>query len=408
MVSIIIPTYNRGNVIKRSIDSVLVQTYRDFELIIVDDASEDDTKRRVDEYNNPRIRYIRNINKLGANGARNVGIQNAKGEYVAFQDSDDFWEVDKLEKQINFLDAHGEIDIVYSRYKYYWINGEVTLIPDKNFTNRELQEKIGDTLARSNVIGTPTMVVRKRCFDEVGIFDEAIPRFQDWEIAIRLVERYKFSIIDEVLVRVYETEKSITKVKENELTAMLLIVNKHRKFFEENGTLIEQLEKIFAIAFAEKRLEELFGAIDQGLFVQGLYAHENKKNIMKRNIAFIKEWMKKGSSEVIMNKFFEQYTDKRIAIYGMGELGRLLLDILTDENKQKIEMVIERNLSIASEYRLRRLEDLNKKELEKLECIIITSIAHEREIKRSLRKITSVRVSSLSDIIESIHYNDEE
>lgn len=408
MVSIIIPTYNRGNVIQRSIDSVLAQTYRDFELIIVDDASEDDTKQRIDEYNNPRIRYIRNVNKLGANGARNVGIQNAKGEYIAFQDSDDFWEADKLEKQIGFLEKHREIDIVYSRYKYYWINGVATLVPNKNFTNRELEEKIGDTIARSNVIGTPTMVVRKRCFDEVGTFDEEIPRFQDWEIAIRLVNRYKFGIIDEELVRIYETEKSITKTKGNELTAMLLIVNKHRKFFEESGTLIEQLEKIFAIAFTEKRLDELFGALDQSLFIQGLYVHESKKNVMKRNIAFIKEWMKKGSSEVIVNKFFEQYTDKKIAIYGMGELGRLLLDVLSDENKQKIEMVIERNLSIASEYSLRRLEDLNKEELEKLECIIITAIAHEREIKRSLRKITSVRVSSLSDIIESIYYKDEE
>jgi len=97
MISVIMPTYNRARTLKRAIDSVLAQTYSDIELIVVDDCSTDNTKDIVDKYSDERLRYVRLKKNSGACVARNVGIEKAKGEYIAFQDSDDYWEKEKIE-----------------------------------------------------------------------------------------------------------------------------------------------------------------------------------------------------------------------------------------------------------------------------------------------------------------------
>ena len=104
-VSVIIPTYNRAKLIKRSILSVLNQTYQNFEIIVVDDGSADDTKSVVESFNNPKIRYIRHDINKGQSAARNTGIKNAKGKYIAFQDSDDEWLPEKLEKQMSCFES---------------------------------------------------------------------------------------------------------------------------------------------------------------------------------------------------------------------------------------------------------------------------------------------------------------
>ena len=180
MVSVIIPTYNRESTIKKSIDSVLQQTYKDLELIIVDDGSTDNTGQIINGYQDSRLHYIKAEKRGGANKARNIGIVNAKGEYIAFQDSDDIWEKDKLEKQVRVLQENKQIDGVFCRHMYYFANGKMISTPNKKFTKDLLQEKLKETLARGNVIGTPTLIVRKSCFDKIGMFDEMLPRFQDW------------------------------------------------------------------------------------------------------------------------------------------------------------------------------------------------------------------------------------
>ena len=114
MVSVIIPTYNRADTIKRSIESVLSQSYQDFEIIIIDDGSTDDTYRVVKEIRDTRICYIKGDKRMGANAARNIGVQRAKGEFIAFQDSDDIWRKDKLENQRVVCAVKVEVYVVYS------------------------------------------------------------------------------------------------------------------------------------------------------------------------------------------------------------------------------------------------------------------------------------------------------
>lgn len=111
LISVILPTYNRKNTIKRAIDSVLNQTYKNIELIIVDDASSDGTLEFVSRQygEDERITYIINEENLGPSGARNVGVANAKGSWIAFQDSDDEWHMDKLEKQVSLIHFSGGV-----------------------------------------------------------------------------------------------------------------------------------------------------------------------------------------------------------------------------------------------------------------------------------------------------------
>ena len=121
-VSIIIPTYNREQLLGRAIKSVLAQTYQDFELIIVDDGSTDNTERLVKSFNSEKTRYIRHRKNKGPAAARNTGIRSAKGDYIAFQDSDDEWMPEKLEKQMRaFTTAPPEVGVVYTSY-YSTIN----------------------------------------------------------------------------------------------------------------------------------------------------------------------------------------------------------------------------------------------------------------------------------------------
>jgi len=140
-VSIIIPTYNRAHLIERSIRSILNQTYEDFELLIVDDGSTDNTKEVVEGIVDARIRYISCATNGGAAKARNVGIAEAKYDYIAFQDSDDEWHPDKLEKQMKVMEtASPDTGLVYCEYHYNGLNGMEDICPDQKIP---LEQKRG-------------------------------------------------------------------------------------------------------------------------------------------------------------------------------------------------------------------------------------------------------------------------
>lgn len=207
-VSVIIPTYNRENTIKRSIKSVLEQSYSNIELIVVDDASKDDTMQIVESIEDPRIIYIKLDKNVGAAGARNAGVKNSASEYIAFNDSDDEWLNDKLLKQMDYMIKNPDIDLVYC--------GMEICEPDKSFTfpndtvSGELEGYIYKWLLRRNTIGTPSMLVKKRCFDEIGGFDSALRCLEDWEMAVRFSKEHKIGFVDDALVRVYSQKGGVS------------------------------------------------------------------------------------------------------------------------------------------------------------------------------------------------------
>lgn len=204
MISIIIPTYNRGYSLARSIDSILAQSFKEFELIIVDDNSSDDTEKIVASYNDERIRYIKHSTNYGANKARNTGIINSKFDYIAFQDSDDEWLPDKLKIQFEELKARNVDVVSCSMIRYD--DEEIQVIPSRYIKD----ETIFPDIMFGNFMSTQTLLGKKECFINEQ-FDENLPRLQDWDLVIRLVQKYKVSFINKPLVNVYLQNDSITK-----------------------------------------------------------------------------------------------------------------------------------------------------------------------------------------------------
>jgi glycosyltransferase involved in cell wall biosynthesis len=223
-VSVILPTYNRAHLISRAIKSVLDQTYQNLELIVVDDGSTDDTKYVVKSVDDERIKYVKHEQNKGANAARNTGIRTAKNDYIAFQDSDDQWFPEKLEKQMKIFDRLSpKVGVVYTGY---WRIRNNT----KEYSPFSVAQKDGNlsrVLLGKNCVPTSTSVVRKACFEKIGVFDEQLPRLQEWELWIRISKHYDFKCVDEPLVNAYECADSLTKNEKAHILARELILRKH-------------------------------------------------------------------------------------------------------------------------------------------------------------------------------------
>lgn len=234
MVSIIIPTYNRGNTIERCILSLQNQTYDDFEIIIVDDNSSDNTEDIIRRINDVRVKYIKhNINK-GANAARNTGILHANGSIIAFQDSDDEWLPNKLEIQVKEL-INRNVDIVASSF-YKYMDGKKTILPKEYINDENICKKI----LEKNFFSTQTIIGKSKCF-KLEQFDDTLPRFQDWELMIRLSQKYSIHFINEPLVNVYVQDDSITKDPKKAIQAINIIMDKHRELIDNNKKALAEL-----------------------------------------------------------------------------------------------------------------------------------------------------------------------
>ena len=231
LISVIIPTYNRAHLIKRSAESVLNQTYKNLELIIVDYGSTDNTKEVIDSINDKRIVYVYQQNQ-GASAARNNGIDLAKGEFIAFQDSDDVWHADKLEIQIQKL-KENNADVVFSKML---IHGNLlkTIIP-QNFKEGFLKK---ETLPLG--ISTGTLLGKKEVFLN-NKFDITIPRLQDFELALRIKKNYSIYCIDDTLIDYYIQENSISNKPEKILEAWKKILTINKNFLTEYSSSLENL-----------------------------------------------------------------------------------------------------------------------------------------------------------------------
>lgn len=226
----------------RALDSVLGQTYSNLEVIIVDDASTDSTVQMVNARRDDRVHLICLPENGGANVARNRGIAAARGEYIAFQDSDDEWDRDKLQVQITDMLDRG-LAASFCAHRLIRDVGE-KIIPEDYEDKEKYEDGLRQVLAESNVISTQTLVVRKDVFSIIGNFDEDMPRLQDYEFVIRLVQKEKIGYIARPLVSVYRTGISISTNTEALYRAITLLLMKHGKFFKVNRFLAAYLDTV--------------------------------------------------------------------------------------------------------------------------------------------------------------------
>jgi glycosyltransferase involved in cell wall biosynthesis len=202
-VTVILPTYNRAQTLGRAIESVLNQTFFDFELIVVDDGSEDQTGRVLSRYaGRSNVRVVSTPHR-GCSAARNTGIGLAKGRYLAFQDSDDEWQPHKLAAGVAALERAGpETGVFYSDMLLILPDGRSAILASPEVKRGALvDERTLDYQVRC--IGIQSAVIKRECFDTVGCFDEALPRFIDLDLLIRLSDAFGFVRSPEPLVKYY-------------------------------------------------------------------------------------------------------------------------------------------------------------------------------------------------------------
>jgi glycosyltransferase involved in cell wall biosynthesis len=226
LVSIIVPTYNRGHLIGETIQSVINQSYTNWELIIVDDGSTDDTKKRVEEFKNDRLRYyfIEHCGIIGE--ARNRGMNYASGDYIAFLDSDDLWQPDKLDYQLSLLNQYPQSSFVFGHGEQFGKGATPTPELEKFFIGNVFRPFL---LEERFIFYVPTLLFKKQTLNKIVSIDENLCFAGDIDFFLRMAFFFDGIFSHEVVVKIRKQELSHSQ--SNELRAYdeyLLMLEKHR------------------------------------------------------------------------------------------------------------------------------------------------------------------------------------
>ena len=196
-VSVIIPTYNRADLIGETVESVLSQTFDDFEIIIVDDGSTDSTREVVRGFDGP-IKYIYQENQ-GVSCARNRGFEASRGDYICFLDSDDVWSPRMLEREVSLLDSNSDLGFVYSDYQFVNRDGEMLPKPAVFRAHPLRRGRIFRFLVYFDFIIFSTVLARRDCINKVGLFDPSFEAAQDLDWLLRMTSVYETDYVSEQL-----------------------------------------------------------------------------------------------------------------------------------------------------------------------------------------------------------------
>lgn len=224
-VSVIIQAYNSMNYLPKTLESILKQTFTDFEVLIINDGSTDNIVKWASQITDPRVKLI-SQEKQGQSAARNLGVVLAKGDYLAFLDADALWLPTKLEKQVNLLDKNPDVGLVYTWVALIDEHGKPTSTVIKTHAEGNVWQQM---IERPTVICSSSPLVRSDCFEKVGLFDRKLSVSADWEMWIRVASCYIFAIIKEPLVFYRQHYNSQSK--------------NCQKLLEDNSAVIEKTFK---------------------------------------------------------------------------------------------------------------------------------------------------------------------
>ena len=194
-VSVIIPTYNRAGLVQEAVASVLAQTWRDFELLVVDDGSTDGTVEALAPYAS-RLRLLRRESRGGVSAARNTGIAAARGEWLAFLDSDDLWRPEKLARQLAYLAAHPDLQLCQTEET--WVRRGLRV--NQPLTHRKVGGRIFFASLERCLVSPSAVILHRRLLEQHGGFDEDLPAAEDYDLWLRLSWRYEVGLLPEPLI----------------------------------------------------------------------------------------------------------------------------------------------------------------------------------------------------------------
>ncbi len=234
LVSVVIPTHNRAGLVKRAIESVLVQTVQDFELLVVDDCSVDGTRETVHQFHDPRVSYFRHEVNRGPGAARNTGILAARGEYLAFLDSDDEWMSRFLERH---LDAFWSSELP----RLGLVACDAAIVGPDGAVQGHVRGRsrgwLSDHLLqwRIGLVGTPsTWLVRNEGSEAPVLFDETLPAIEDWDYQLRFGMRYQVDFLAETLVVMHEHSGEHVHQAPKAARARAMLIEKYRAPLRQN------------------------------------------------------------------------------------------------------------------------------------------------------------------------------
>lgn len=274
MISVIIPTYNSDKYICEAIDSVLCQTYTEYEIVIIDDGSTDDTKRIIeDRY--PTVRYFYVENK-GVASARNYGISMAQGDLIAFLDADDRWLPDKLEKQAILFHNCNELGLVFTENYVFDEHGITKYRLNKR--ERLMHGNIVRNIFLNSYVVTSTVMVRRSVFDAVGLFEEGLAVAEDDNMWMRIGMRYGVKLLDEPLVLYHMTEGSLSRTSVN----ISLGVRKHIEIIKNKYL---DIYKCLGKSAMRRKYSDLLFDEAYHVFSQNKY-HEARSNFIKSYVYY--------------------------------------------------------------------------------------------------------------------------
>jgi glycosyltransferase involved in cell wall biosynthesis len=242
LVTVVIPTRNRCHLLPRALRSVLRQTVRELELVVVDDASSDGTRELVEGLSDDRVRLARHRLRRGASAARNTGIRLARGEYVAFLDDDDQWLPGKLAQQLELIEgAPPELGVVYGGYHVASQRSRrvvaTSLPPERPLGHSDFLDSTG--------FMTSIPLIRRRCLEEVGLFDEELPGCQDVDLWIRLAERFAFQAVPGVLAIHNIHGRQISTNLKAKIRAKEMVLLKHASaLMQHPRLLVKRFERL--------------------------------------------------------------------------------------------------------------------------------------------------------------------
>ena len=272
LVSIVIANYNMGKFLPLAVQSVLNQTYANIEIHVVDDGSTDNSTEVMKQFDSdPRVHYHYKPNQ-GQASAKNRGILESKGDFVAFLDADDLWTPTKIEKQMPCFNTSSKVGVVYTNYTLMTEEGEIIPAPLRKYYSGNITGR----LLIENIVTGMTSIVRKECFETVGLFDESLPMGIDYDLWLRISAKYEFLFLDEItyLYRQWGGQMSHNYMKRYECGIKIM-----KKFLETHPGLVDQktIDEAWAHTYVGRgRCLAEFKKNRLGALKDYLYALKNK------------------------------------------------------------------------------------------------------------------------------------
>jgi glycosyltransferase involved in cell wall biosynthesis len=280
LVSVVIPAYNRAKVLYFSLDSVVSQTYKNLEIIVVDDASNDDTAGIVAMYikKDSRVRYVKHENNKGGSAARNTGIECSNGEFIAFLDSDDAWYPKKIETQLRIFTENPSLEIIFS-------SSDETKYPSNTLIRRRIIKNSTPLkdLYKENIFGTTSSVIcRATLLREIGGFDTSLKSAQDWDVYLRAVKSNNYFSVETPLLNHTEPEFNdkvrISSNRSSLISGLITILSKVTALIKiQNDIPLNKSDKNRILCRLNYKIAKIYFEINEILLAKK-YLKEAQKN----------------------------------------------------------------------------------------------------------------------------------